>query len=114
MSLTNYRPPNNKVLVFKENTDLRRSIEVFSTEDPTLFKVVRGLNARNQCVETRHNVDIAELKRLWIDSIVNDYTCVVNELFPKGIKDCMPLKLLEVVDITDHIEELTPSSTSDQ
>jgi hypothetical protein len=103
----NPRPSNNKVLVFKEMNDTRRSIEVFSTEDPTLFKVVYGLNARNQCVNIRHNVDIEEIKRIWIDNVVNGYSCVINELFPRGILDCMnepSTKKLIITDIEETIE----------
>lgn len=111
MSLTNYRPANNKVLCFKETGDLRRSIEVWSTTDPKLFKVVRGLNANNQCIDTRHNVDIEELKRLWIDSEVNGYKCVANELFPRGILDCITPK---VVMVDERAEIMVESSSTDQ
>jgi hypothetical protein len=103
----NPRPSNNKVLVFKEMNDTRRLIEVFSTEDPSLFKVVYGLNSRNQCVNIRHNVDIEEIKRIWIDNVVNGYCCILNELFPRGILDCMnepPSKKLIITDIEDSIE----------
>ena len=110
MSITNYRPANNKVLVFKELGDLRRSIEVFSTADPNKFKVIRGLNARNQCIDTTYQT-VEDLKRLWIDCSVNGYTCVANEIFPRGIIDCMSIKKpdpLPVMDTRGNFVDVKP------
>jgi hypothetical protein len=83
------RPADNIVLEFKENTDLRRKILVYSTEDPDRFKIVRGLNAENHLHHTSYG-GVAEVKALWIDSVVNGFRCVKNEIFQKGVKDCLP------------------------
>jgi len=84
------RPADNLVLEFKENTDLRRKILVYSTEDPDRFKIVRGLNAENHLHHTSYG-GVAEVKAVWVDSVVNGFRCVKNELFWKGVKDCLPL-----------------------
>jgi hypothetical protein len=83
------RPADNIVLEFKENTDLRRKILVYSTEDPDRFKIVRGLNAENHLHHTSYG-GVAEVKAVWIDSVVNGFRCVKNEIFQKGVKDCLP------------------------
>jgi hypothetical protein len=83
------RPADNLVLEFKENTDLRRKVLVYSTEDPDRFKIVRGLNAENHLHHTSYG-GVADVKTLWIDSVVNGFRCVKNEIFPKGVKDCLP------------------------
>jgi hypothetical protein len=83
------RPADNIVLEFKENTDLRRKILVYSTEDPDRFKIVRGLNAENHLHHTSYG-GVAEVKALWIDSVVNGFRCVKNEIFQKGVNDCLP------------------------
>ena len=83
------KPADNLVLEFKENSDLRRKVVVFSTEDPDKFKVIQGLNAQNQISDTTFK-GVAEVKSLWIDLVVNGYTCIRNELFKRGIKDCLP------------------------
>jgi hypothetical protein len=80
---------DNLVLEFKENTDIRRKVLVYSTEDPDRFKIVRGINASNHLSHTTFG-GVDDLKILWIDCIVNDFRCVKNEIFPKGIKDCLP------------------------
>lgn len=83
------RPADNIVLEFKENTDLRRKILVYSTEDPDRFKIVRGLNAENHLHHTSYG-GVADVKALWIDSVVNGFRCVKNEIFQRGVKDCLP------------------------
>lgn len=83
------RPADNIVLEFKENTDLRRKILVYSTEDPDRFKIVRGLNAENHLHHTSYG-GVAEVKAVWIDSVVNGFRCVKNEIFQRGVKDCLP------------------------
>ena len=83
------RYADNIVLEFKENTDLRRKVLVYSTEDPDRFKIVRGINASNHLSNTTFG-GVDDLKTLWVDCIVNDFRCVKNEVFPKGIKDCLP------------------------
>jgi len=83
------RPADNIVLEFKENTDLRRKILVYSTEDPDRFKIVRGLNAENHLHHTSYG-GVADVKAVWVDSVVNGFRCVKNEIFPKGVKDCLP------------------------
>lgn len=83
------RPADNLVLEFKENTDLRRKILVYSTEDPDRFKIVRGLNAENHLQHTVYG-GVSDIKTLWIDSIVNGFRCIKNEVFPRGVKDCLP------------------------
>lgn len=83
------RPADNVVLDFIETNDMRRRIKVISTEDENRFKVIRGLNARNQVIDTTY-MNTSELKQLWIDSVVNGYECMKNEIFMRGIKDCLP------------------------
>lgn len=83
------RPADNLVLEFKENTDLRRKVLVYSTEDPDRFKIVRGLNAENHLHHTSYG-GVADVKALWIDSVVNGFRCVKNEIFQRGVKDCLP------------------------
>lgn len=83
------RPADNVVLQFQELTDSRRVITVKSTDDPQRYKVIQGVTACNHVIDISYmNVD--ELKYLWIDSIVNNFACVKNELFMRGIKDCLP------------------------
>lgn len=80
---------DNIVLEFKENTDLRRKVLVYSTEDPNRFKIVKGLNASNHLHHTTYG-GVEDLKTLWIDCVVNDFRCVKNMVFPRGVKDCLP------------------------
>lgn len=91
------RPSNNCVLEFIETSDLRRCIKVFSTELDDVFKVVRGMNAKNQIVDTKM-MGITELKQLWIDSVVNGYECVRNEIFMRGILDCLPVESMQMLE----------------
>jgi len=60
-----------------------------TTEDPDRFKIVRGLNAENHLHHTSYG-GVAEVKAVWIDSVVNGFRCVKNEIFQKGVKDCLP------------------------
>jgi hypothetical protein len=83
------RPADNTVLDFIEQNEMKRRIKVISTEDEDRFKVIRGLSAKNQVVDTTY-MSGTELKQLWIDSVVNGYECVKNEIFMRGIKDCFP------------------------
>jgi hypothetical protein len=83
------RPADNIVLDFMELNEMKRRIKVVSTEDEDRFKVIRGLSARNQIVDVSYMTG-NELKQLWIDSVVNGFECVKNEIFMRGIKDCFP------------------------
>jgi hypothetical protein len=88
------RPANNCVLEFVENNDMKRKIKVFSTEVQGTFKVIKGLSAKNQVLD-RQLMTEKGLKQLWIDSVVNGYECVKNEIFMRGIIDCLPEESLK-------------------
>lgn len=93
------RPAGNIVLEFKENNfflGLNRKITVWSTIHPDKFKVQRGITANNQLINTEI-YDVAGIKQLWIDSVVNGYDCVKNEIFPRGILDCVPEELVKPI-----------------
>jgi hypothetical protein len=83
------RPADNIVLQFREMNDSRKTITVKSTDDPKRYKVYRGLISCNHVNHISY-MDIEELKVLWIDSIVNGYECVKNEIFMRGMKDVLP------------------------
>ena len=89
------RPANNCVLEFVERGD-NKKIKVFSTEIENVFKVVRGIAAKNQMVSSSLAAE-PELKQLWIDSVVNGYECVKNEIFMRGILDCLPEESLKLL-----------------
>lgn len=91
------RPANNCVLDFIETSDLRRRIKVFSTELDDVFKVVRGMNAKNQIIDTEM-MGLKDIKQLWIDSVVNGYECVKNEIFMRGILDCLPTESIKMLE----------------
>ena len=88
------RPSDNIVLDFMELDEMKRRIKVLSTDEEDKFKVIRGLNAKNQIVDVTY-MTTSELKQLWIDSVVNGYECVKNEIFMRGIKDCLPEPKME-------------------
>lgn len=90
------RPANNVVLEFIENNEMKRKIKVFSTEKDDVYKVLRGLSAKNQVVDMKL-MSGEELKQLWIDSVVNGFECVKNELFMRGILDCLPEESLKLL-----------------
>jgi hypothetical protein len=109
------RPSNNCVLEFIETNEMRRSIKVFSTEKDDVFKVVRGMNAKNQVVDTKM-MGVEEIKQLWIDSVVNGYECVRNEIFMRGILDCLPaesVKMLEEGVVIPRYTENEPISVEE-
>ena len=81
---------DNLVLEFKENTDLRRNIWVYTTEEKDSFRILRGISAKNQCGHTQLGATKQDLKTLWIDAVINGYVCVLNKVFPRGVKDCLP------------------------
>lgn len=83
------RPADNLVLEFLEQNEMRRRIKVISTDEEDKFKVIRGLSAKNQVFDVTYMTG-TELKQLWIDSVVNGFECVKNEIFMRGIKDCLP------------------------
>jgi len=93
------RPAGNIVLEFKENNfflGLNRTITVWATIHTDKFKVQRGITANNQLINTEI-YDVAGIKQLWIDSVVNGYNCVKNEIFPRGILDCVPEELVKPI-----------------
>ncbi len=93
------RPAGNIVLEFKENNfflGLNRKITVWSTLTPDKFKVQRGISANNQLINTEI-MDVAGIKQLWIDSVVNGFDCIRNEVFPRGILDCVPEELVKPI-----------------
>lgn len=90
------RPANNVVLEFVENNEMKRKIKVFSTELDDTYKVYRGLSAKNQVVDMKI-MSGEDLKQLWIDSVCNGFECVKNELFMRGILDCLPEESLKLL-----------------
>jgi hypothetical protein len=90
------RPSNNCVLEFVENNEMKRKIRVFSTEVQGTFKVIKGITSKNQVVDLQLMSEKG-LKQLWIDSVVNGYECVRNEIFIRGILDCFPEESLKML-----------------
>jgi hypothetical protein len=88
------RPADNIVLEFIELNDLRRKCIVKSTADPNRFRVSRGLSALNHVVNTTF-MTLEEVKGLYVDMIVNNFECVKNEIFMRGLLSCVPEKQLE-------------------
>ena len=86
---------DNLVLEFKDN-DVKRNIFVYSTGEKDNFRVVKGISAKNQQFITSY-CNREDLKGIWIDSVVNGYIVVSNKVFPKGAKDCLPPKRLDIV-----------------
>jgi uncharacterized protein YlbG (UPF0298 family) len=98
------RPSNNIVLEFKELSDLRRSVIVYSTEKDDVYKVVTGLNALN-CIKDIRFVNSDYLKSMWVDLIIHNYECVKNEIFMRGIHDILEQPTTKVSEIIDRCIE---------
>lgn len=87
---------NRKILEFRDN-DMKKSISVYPIPRTNTFKVVRGISIKDQMGTTELNKTAEEIKQLWIDSIVNGYTCIHNEMFENGLLDCLPNESIEIM-----------------
>lgn len=87
---------NRKVLEFR-NKENKMSIVVYPVPRTELFRVVRGISIKDQSSITDKNKTLDDIKQLWVDSVVNEYECVYNELFENGILDCLPPQSLELL-----------------
>lgn len=84
---------NNLVLEFKCFSS-NRKICVFTTEEDDKYKIIRGITPRNQVTHTEYG-NIEDVKRLWIDSVCNEYELTLNLIFKKGVYDCFPKETIE-------------------
>ena len=84
---------NNLVLQFKCFSS-NRTINVFSTDEEDRYKIVSGITPRNQVSHTEYG-NLEDLKRLYIDSIVNEYKLSHNLIFKKGIMDAFPKEVID-------------------
>jgi len=86
---------DNLILEFKDR-DIKRDLFVYSTGEKDRFKVVKGISAKNQQFITSY-CNREDLKGIWVDCVVNGYVVVSNKVFPRGIKDCLPPRPLDIV-----------------
>lgn len=89
----------NRVLAFKHIED-KKTIVVTGTGEPDHFKVVKGLTPRDHITDTTYATR-DELKSIFIDAVVMGYELITNQLFEKGIMDCIPEKPKPLSIVTD-------------
>ena len=73
--------PDNLVLHLERAT---RSYKVFTTEQREKFKVLYGLSDKDSIVDSKI-YSLREVKQLFVDASVNEYTLRLNLLFKKGL-----------------------------
>lgn len=89
----------NRVLVFKHSED-KKTIVVTGTGELDRFKVVKGLSPKDHITDVSYATR-DELKSVFIDALVMGYELITNQLFEKGIIDCMPEKPKPLNIVTD-------------
>jgi hypothetical protein len=88
----------NRVIAFKHSED-KKTIVVTGTGEPDRYKVVRGLSARDHITDTRY-MTRDELKEVFVDALIMGYDLITNQLFEKGVLDCLPPQSLKILQDT--------------
>lgn len=93
---------HKRAILFRD-PELRKTISVYPDASGNTYKVLRGMNVKDQIVNTELKKTIDEIKQLWIDSVINGFVVEENTLFPNGIMDCLLPETIKILE--EKIEE---------